>query len=190
MIQMMTKSHATKEISILSWNIHDNADSNEGLKSEHNDFADILKCNTIFCLQETKQDISFSNYRCFNSLRKYSRSGGLCKGVHRSLEDMIKHIKIDSPDVQVKSLRLQTGPSKKYLSIINVYDSPEYGAYKIRKKNTSTEEYIPTLEQLVEFMATKNDLEKIRLTGDFNARTSSENHETDHSNESEVNFDW
>ena len=121
---------------------------------------------------------------CFNSLRKDSRSGSLCIGVHRSLEDKIKHVKIYSPDVQVISLRLQTSPNKKDLSIINVYDSPEYGAYKIRKKKTSTEEYIPTMEQLVEFVDSKNDLGEICLTGNFNACTGSENHETDHSNES------
>ena len=42
----------------------------------------------------------------------------------------------------------------------------------------------------MEFMATKNDLGEICLTGDFNARTGSENHELDHSKESEINFDW
>ena len=42
----------------------------------------------------------------------------------------------------------------------------------------------------MEFMATKNDLGEICLTGDFNARTGSEDHEIDHSNESEINFDW
>ena len=41
----------------------------------------------------------------------------------------------------------------------------------------------------MEFMATKNDLGEICLTGDFNVCTGGENHETDHSNKSEVNFD-
>ena len=184
----MDKNHETKEITVLSWNIHDATDSIEGPKSEDKDFAEIIRRSTIFCLQETKQDFSFPDYRCFNSLRKDSRSGGLCIGVHRSLEDKIKPIELESPDLQAISLRLQTGPNEKDLSIINVYDSPEHGAYKKRKKITS--EYIPTMENLMEFMATNKDLGEICLTGDFNARTSNENYETYHSIDDDEGTDW
>ena len=82
-------------------------DSNEGPKSGDKDFAKILRKSKIFCLQETiNKYFSLLDYRCFNSLRKDSRSGGLRIGIHRSLEDKIKPIAIDSPDLQAFSLRL------------------------------------------------------------------------------------
>ena len=90
---------------------------------------------------------------------------------------MFKPIDIKSPDIQALTLRLSIGSENKNLSVINVYDSPEHGSYKKRKKQ-GTEEYVSTMDSLMEFMVANKDLGEIYLTGDFNARTGSENHES------------
>ena len=173
---MMSRKKHTAEISILSWNIHDSMDSNEGPKNDDREFIEQLTASKIFCLQETKESFSLPDYKCFNSLRKDSRSGGLCIGVHRSMEDCIKTVEIDSPDIQALTLRLDIGNESKNLSIINVYDSPEHGSYKKRKKQ-GTPDFVTTIDSLMDVMAANKDLGEIYLTGDFNARTGSENHE-------------
>ena len=97
--------------------------------------------------------------------------------MHRSLENKIKPIEIESADLQAISLQFNTGTKEEKLSIINVYDSPEYGAYKKRKKKSTATEFIPTIDTLMEFLGSKKDLGEVYLTGDFNARTGSENNE-------------
>ena len=44
---------------IISWNIQDGMNRTEGLKTEDNGFSSILNASTIFCLQETKTNITF-----------------------------------------------------------------------------------------------------------------------------------
>ena len=97
--------------------------------------------------------------------------------MHRSLDNKIKPIEIESADLQAISLQFHTGIKEVKLSIINVYDSQDYGAYKKRKENSSATEFIPTIDTLMEFLAFKNDLGEVYLTGDFNAYTGSENNE-------------
>ena len=50
-----TNKDRRRELTILSWNIHDSMTKDEGPKSEDTDFAQILNKATVFCLQETKQ---------------------------------------------------------------------------------------------------------------------------------------
>ena len=187
----MTEGLKSNALAILSWNINDASDRIEGPKANDIDFGKILKLSKNFCLQETKQSFSYPDYKCFNSLRKDSRSGGLCIGVHRSLEDKIKEIIVNSSEIQAISLQLKNGSCEEKITIINVYDSPEHGSYKKRKKNSSDTEFIPTIDKLMEFVASRNDLGEVFLAGDFNARTSSENHQfACDQNEAVGGLDW
>ena len=173
------------EVSLLSWNIHVGLDSREGPKSEQEDFAKILSNSSVFCLQETKRDINFPNYRCFNQLRKSSRSGGLCIGVHRSLSENVKPLQTNYEDIQAVSITPDpSDPSTKF-TLINVYDSPENSSFKYKRKLIDHDQ-LTTLEQLTEFIA-KNNLGQVVLVGDFNARTRNLNHEFEQADDFEQN---
>ena len=74
------------QASILTWNINHGSNCVGEKKIDDTDFAKVLKSSEIFCLQETKQSIKLEDYDCFDSLRKNSRSGGLCTGIHHSLK--------------------------------------------------------------------------------------------------------
>ena len=70
-----------------------------GDKTSQQDFLSVLEKALIFCLQETKQTINIPNYICYNSNLKKSRSGGVCLGVHRTLEKDITLITTEDPDI-------------------------------------------------------------------------------------------
>ena len=158
-------------VSLLSWNIHGNADALEGPKNKNTEVLKYLERHQIFCLQETKCHFSIPNYRCFNSNRKNSKSGGVCIGIHRSLEKHITHLETESEDIQaIKICGLLRNPDKD-LVIINVYDSPPTSSYK------QTRSYVDsTLDQLIAFITTLPDAE-VLVTGDFNARCADKNYE-------------
>ena len=85
-VNQTTVSTSQKKISLsnlttLSWNINDSRSKIQGEKSDNKDFVNILAQHDVFCLQETKGDIKIPNFRCYNKLRKGSRSGGLCIGI-------------------------------------------------------------------------------------------------------------
>jgi exonuclease III len=148
-------------------------------KSGDGDFVDILKKSGIFCLQETKQDFFIPNYKCFNSNRKQSRSGGTCIGVHRSIADRIQWIPTGCPDFQAitvfpKTLEYDTNAK---FTIINTYDSPENSSYKAKRntKGCSAEPVPSTLELILEFRAKNENLGEIMLLGDLNARIGQNN---------------
>ena len=163
------------EFPILSWNIHDLMTIKEGPKTEDPDFADIITKSTIFCLQETKQELFMPNYKCFNSNRPNSRSGGICIGVHRSIADHIKVLPTGCPDFQAITVFPEDEASK--FTIINVYDSPENSSYKAKLRNgcKSAGPVATTLDLLLEFRAINRDLGEILLVGDLNARTGTVN---------------
>ena len=110
------------EMSIVSWNIHDTMTRLEGAKSEDPDFVQILEKSTIFCLQETKQEFFLPNYKCFNSNRAGSRSGGVCIGVHRSIIHQVKPVDTECPDFQAITIIPKDENEESRLTIINVYD--------------------------------------------------------------------
>ena len=144
----------------------DNADC---LKTEENEFYKILENCPIFCFQETKGNISLPNFKCDNKLRKGSRSGGLCIGVQRTFSENFKSLDTECDDIQAVQITLNSGPDtdNETLTIINVYDSSEYSAYKANRKQSNQ---CSTLELLLDFIA-KNNIDKILLLGDFHART-------------------
>ena len=167
--------HKMGLLKVLSWNIHDAMDRIEGPKTNDTDFCKILENNSLFCLQETKQSISVPNFECKNQLRKNSRSGGLCIGIHRSLASNFKELDTKCEYIQTVKGTLKRGSKIETISIINVYDSPEQSSYKA-KRRTKGSEQLKVLDLLLDFVA-NNDLGKIILTGDFNARTKDLNHE-------------
>ena len=166
------------KFSILSWNIHDSVDRTEGAKINNEAFASILAGNSIFCLQETKGKFNHQDYRCYNSLRSGSRSGGICVGIHRALTGEFKEHNTESADFQAISIKFDAFEQLGRFTLINVYDSPEQGSFKARIKKLSTEPRPNTLEMLLDFYAKTENLGEIFLCGDFNARTASMNFET------------
>ena len=85
---------------ILSWNIQDGMNrTDQGLKTEDIGFSSILNASTIFCLQETKTNITLPDFECKNQPRKDSRSGGLCIGIQRTIADSFKDIDTGCQDI-------------------------------------------------------------------------------------------
>ena len=162
------KSHSCKPTNIISWNINDTCDKTCGDKTLTPDFAEIMKSCQIFCLQETKKEVQFSEYICFNQTRKSSRSGGVCIGIHRSLEKYIKQQKTGDEDIAAITLSRKYSGMDKDLLIVNVYDSPENSSYKKRINEDGTNP--STLENLLDFLGNQRDCE-VLLAGDLNART-------------------
>ncbi|KAL5253154.1 hypothetical protein ACHWQZ_G013064 [Mnemiopsis leidyi] len=130
--------------------------------------GEIIKSCQIFCLQETKKEVQFSEFRCFNQIRKSSRSGGVCIGIHRSLEKYIKQLKTGDEDIAAINLSRKYSGMDKDLLIINVYDSPENSSYKKRINEDGTKP--STLDNLLDFLGSQRDCE-VLLAGDLNART-------------------
>ena len=147
----------------------------EGAKSEDPDFVQILEKSTIFCLQETKQEFFLPNYKCFNSNRAGSRSGGVCIGVHRSIIHQVKPVDTECPDFQAITIIPKDENEESRLTIINVYDSPEHSSYKskMHSKETGSERPPSTLDLLLEFLAKQENLGDIMMLGDLNARIGS-----------------
>ena len=164
------------KLKILSWNIHDSSNGKEGRKTDDIEFMKIVTSCPIFCLQETKSEIFVSDYTCFNSCRKGTRSGGLCVGVHKSLSKQVKSLKTRSPDIQAVSIEFEANEDNKKLIVVNVYDSPVHSSYKSKQRKLGETE--STLDILQEFTLNELDQYKqIYLAGDFNARTASLNFE-------------
>ena len=144
----------------------------EGPKTEDPDFVQVLEKSTIFCLQETKQEFSLPNYKCFNSNRAGSRSGGVCIGVHRSITHQVKPVDTGCPDFQAITIIPKDENEESRLTIINVYDSPEHSSYKsnMNSRENGSERPPSTLDLLLEFLAKQENLGDIMMLGDLNAR--------------------
>ena len=155
-------------LEIMSWNMQDCKIKDEGKKTDDKRFLDILNSTLIFCLQETKGEIKIPNYRCYNSLRKRSRSGGVCIGVHQSITKGIKHLNnTNCPDIQAIKLTKTFFKLKKDIIIVNVYNSPQNSSYK---HNNSTDE-TSIIEKASQYISSfDEDLTNIIIMGDFNAR--------------------
>ena len=136
-------------LSLLSWNIHGNADTLEGPKNANKEFIKHLERHQIFCLQETKCIFTVPNYRCYNKNRESTKSGGICIGIHRSLEKHATHLKTECNDIQaIKICGILKNPNHE-LVIINVYDSPPASSYKKTRKLKQKDD---TLNQLIYFI--------------------------------------
>ena len=157
--------------------MNDISDRVLGKKYNAPDFMSILQKNGIFCLQETKAELNIPDYICINTNRPDSRSGGTCIGVHKSIQKYVTPVKSGDPDISGITISRQYIGNTKDLALINVYDSPENSAYKLRKRITgeSQEDNVSTLDKLLGYINKFNDCD-ILLLGDFNARTGGFNH--------------
>ena len=156
----------------LCWNINHSRDKIEGPKVDIPEIQDFFKSHDIFALQETKGEVNFSNYCCFNSNRKGSNSGGVCIGVHKSLQTGVTHVQMNaSEDIVVVKLKATYFDLDRNTYLVNVYDSPTNGSFKKRRRDIETEDSNSTLEHLQEFLADIPLSEDVILLGDFNART-------------------
>ena len=153
--------------SLLSWNIHNISQSSSGRKTEDAEFNKILQQASLFCLQETKGNVVLDNYRCYNSLRDNTRSGGICIGIHRSLDHLIEHIPVECSDVQAIKISKNATKTGQNMIVINVYDPPENSSVSKKRQNADS---VPILDQVIELIARQSDAD-ILLVGDFNART-------------------
>ncbi|KAL5270107.1 hypothetical protein ACHWQZ_G000983 [Mnemiopsis leidyi] len=148
----VNRCYARKPTDIISWNINDLGDKICGNKTQSSELVDLIKSCHIFCFQETKKELQFPEYKCINQNRKGSRSGGVCIGIHRSLEKHIKQLETGDPDIAAISLsRAYTGMDKDLL-VINVYDSRENSSYKKRTNEAEEDQHPQTLENLLCFM--------------------------------------
>ena len=164
------------ELRILSWNVNDIRNQQEGRKTELKDFAQILNEHDIFCLQETKCEVSLPNYRCFNSNRTDSRSGGVCIGVKKQfLQGVQKSDISQAEDIIAVKLKASFFNLQRDTYIINVYNSPSNSSYKKRKAEELAGN-VPadsTLDDLADCISKIPADEDVVVAGDFNARTGS-----------------
>jgi exonuclease III len=142
----------------------------EGLKSTLNDFRDLVKDTDVFCLQETKDPIKVAGFRCFNSNRKLSRSGGVCIGVKNDICKGVSTVNTSCSE-DIIALRFKRGyfGMTKDIVFINVYDSPLNSSYKKKYADDST-----ILEKTSEVIHKLQSDTEVIVMGDFNARTGSQ----------------
>ena len=140
------------KLSVLSWNIQDSSDKTLGSKLTDETFIKTIAQAQIFCLQETKKCIKIPGYKCYNSLRKNSRSGGICIGVKHQLKHLVTPIKTKelSRDTQAVKISRKVSNLNKDTILVNMYDSPELSSYK--KKLIDAGQYEETLENLDNFL--------------------------------------
>ena len=96
-------SHKTR---ILSWNIQDSKDQSTGSKLIDEDFINTITQGEIFCLQETKGELKVPGFKCYNSLRTGSRSGGLCIGVKHEIGPLVTTLKTKTFSRDIQAVKL------------------------------------------------------------------------------------
>ena len=118
-------------LKLLCWNLNHSRDKFEGPKVEIPEVCRLLSNHDIFAMQETKGEINFQNYCCFNSNRQGSNSGGVCIGVHKSLKPGVSRVKVDcTEDIVAVKLKSEFFNLDNDTNFINVYDSPMNGPSK------------------------------------------------------------
>ena len=179
MLTMVSRRNNRSRIRFLSWNINDLNDSIYGKKTRVSEFCDVLNSHDIFCLQETKGPLTLPEYRCYNNNRLSSRSGGVCIGVHRSLDQLVTKLDCKDEDILAISIPGKLTGMEKDLVVINIYDSPENSSYKLKRCHTSAVD--STLNCLLDLIGGLQDCDLLIL-GDFNARTGYSNFITQNEN--------
>ena len=167
-----TATRPRHSLKFLSWNINHSRDKCEGAKVDIAEIRKLFNNHDIFALQETKGVVNLSNYHCYNSNRKGSKSGGVCIGVHKSLKPGVTTVPVhSSEDIIAIKLKASFFDLDRDTYLVNVYDSPKNGSFKKRTKSLSPEDDCSTLEHLEEFLASISLDDDVILLGDFNART-------------------
>lgn len=153
-------------LQLMTWNVHDIRLRDEGIKTNIPDFQNIINATDIVCLQETKEPVKISNYRCFNSNRHSSRSGGVCIAIKNDISKGVIAIntKCCNDIVAVKLKKSYFGLLRDIV-IINIYDSPINSSFKKSQDDDKT-----TLEHASEVISKLPKDTGIIILGDFNAR--------------------
>jgi len=108
------------------------------------------------------------DYKCFNKLRGDSRSGGLCIGIHREYQHLVKLIETNRyPDIMAVRLSGELVSGEEVV-LVNVYDSQEHSSYKQKKSKEG--QPIETLVNLSCFLSTLKYGTPFVIVGDMNAR--------------------
>ena len=155
----------------LCWNINHQCDKHGGNKFEIPDFNKIISGHDIFCLQETKGNISVNGYKCYNSNRNDSNSGGVCIGIRKSIAAGTSEVSTNlCEDMVIVKFKAHFFHFDKDINLVNVYNSPANGSFKKRRQLTN-DEPTTTLEHVSDYLADIPASEDIVLLGDFNART-------------------
>ena len=155
----------------LCWNINHQRDKFEGVKFEIPEVKKILLNHDIFCLQETKGVVTVNGFKCFNSNRKNSNSGGVCIGIRKALSAGASEVSTSQcDDILIVKLKAKFFNLEKDVNLVNVYNSPANGSYKKRRHMTE-DNFTTTLEHLSDFIIKIPACEDIALLGDLNART-------------------
>ena len=151
-------------LNFVSWNIHDAHSRIEGNKVELPDFSSATSAAHFICLQETKRPVKISGYRCFNSNRPKSKSGGVCIAVKNELAHWISPIHCNHPDVIM--LRTKHDLLGKETILVSAYDSPDASSYKKSGKGQDDS----VTDTISDILADSNHEGSVILLGDFNAR--------------------
>ena len=118
-------------LQLMTWNVHDSRLKDEGLKHTSSDFLRCIETSDILCLQETKESIKLANYRCFNSNRPTSRSGGVCIAVKNDISKGVVSVNTkECSDIIAVKLKKNFFAMSRDVIVINVYDSPKMSSYK------------------------------------------------------------
>ena len=137
----------------LCWNINHQRDKYEGIKFEIPDVNKILSSHDVFCLQETKGAVTVNGFKCFNSNRKDSNSGGVCIGIRKSLAAGLREVCTSlCEDILIVKLKASYFNLEKDINLVNVYNSPTNGSYKKRRKLIE-DESVTTFDHLSECLA-------------------------------------
>lgn len=152
-------------IHVMTWNIHDIQTRDEGPKTKLADYKATTKRADVVCLQETKQPIKIPGFRCFNSNRAGSRSGGVCIAVTNELSPLVTAVPVTHPDVV--AVRLNSTMVGFPVILITAYDSPEASSFKKKRANVDDESVIDSIEELI---AKADPTIEFIVCGDFNAR--------------------
>ncbi len=119
----------------LCWNINHHRDKYESIKFEIPDVKKIISGHDIFCLQETKGAITVNGFKCFNSNRKDSKSGGVCIGIRKSIAAGASEVCTKlCDDIVIVKLKAKYFNLDKDINLVNVYNSPANGSYKKRRQ--------------------------------------------------------
>ena len=129
------------------------------------DFLNIINKTDIICLQETRKEVKFRDYRCFNLTRKGTKGGGVAIAVSRSISAGISKVtSLSSVDTIAIKLSKHFFKTNKDIIIINTYIPPCNSSYYKRL------EYDP-FEALSNEISQLESHSDIIVCGDFNSRT-------------------
>ena len=131
---------------------------------ESPDFLSATSGAHFIFLQETKRPVKICGYRCYNSNRPNSKSGGVCIAVKNEVDKWVSLMQCNHPDIV--SLCAKSDLLGKETILICAYDSPEAGSYKKSGKDTG-ESVTDTIGDLI---ADYGQGKQVVLFGDFNAR--------------------